>query len=41
MKIFGLGLLAVLVGVMVALPLAVRPLAALIATPLQAARPAR
>ena len=30
MKVFGLGLLAALVGVMVALPLAVRPLAALI-----------
>ena len=35
MKIFGVGLLALLVGVMVALPLAVRPLAALIGTPLK------
>ena len=35
MKIFGVGLLAVLVGVMVSLPLAVRPLAAVIATPLK------
>ena len=35
MKVFGLGLLAALVGVMVSLPLAVRPLAALIATPLK------
>ena len=35
MKVFGAGLLAVLVGVMVSLPLAVRPLAALIATPLK------
>ena len=34
MKLFGLGLVAALVGVMVSLPLAVRPLAALIATPL-------
>ena len=33
--IFGAGLLAALVGVMVALPLAVRPLAALIGTPLK------
>ena len=32
MKVFGLGLLAAMVGVMVALPLAVRPLAAAIAT---------
>jgi putative ABC transport system permease protein len=35
MRIFGVGLLALIVGVMVALPLAVRPLAALIATPLK------
>ena len=35
MKLFGFGLVAVLVGVMVALPLAVRPLAAVIATPLK------
>ena len=35
MKIFGVGLLAVLVGVMVSLPLAVRPLTTLIATPLK------
>jgi putative ABC transport system permease protein len=35
MKLFGLGLLAGMVGVMVALPLAVRPLAALIATPMR------
>jgi putative ABC transport system permease protein len=35
MKVFGVGLLAVLVGVMVSLPLAVRPLAAVIATPLK------
>ena len=35
MKIFGVGLFAVLVGVMVSLPLAVRPLAAVIATPLK------
>ena len=35
MKVFGLGLVAALVGVMVSLPLAVRPLAALIATPLR------
>jgi putative ABC transport system permease protein len=35
MKIFGIGLLAALVGVMVAMPLAVRPLAALIAAPLR------
>ena len=35
MKIFGAGLLATLVGVMVSLPLAVRPLAAVIATPLK------
>ena len=35
MKIFGVGLLAMLVGVMVSLPLAVRPLAAVIATPLK------
>ena len=35
MKLFGLGLLAAMVGVMVALPLAVRPLAALIATPMR------
>ena len=41
MKLFGLGLVAALVGVMVSLPLAVRPLAALIATPLRAARHAR
>jgi putative ABC transport system permease protein len=35
MLVFGLGLLAALVGVIVALPLAVRPLSALIATPLR------
>jgi putative ABC transport system permease protein len=35
MRIFGAGLLAALVGVIVALPLAVRPLAALIGTPLK------
>ncbi len=35
MKLFGGGLVAVLVGVMVAMPLAVRPLAAIIATPLK------
>ena len=35
MKVFGLGLVLALVGVMVSLPLAVRPLAALIATPLR------
>jgi putative ABC transport system permease protein len=35
MKVFGLGLVASLVGVMVALPLAVRPLAALISAPLR------
>jgi putative ABC transport system permease protein len=35
MKLFGLGLLASLVGVIVALPIAVRPLAALIAAPLR------
>ena len=35
MKLFGLGLVAAMVGVMVALPLAVRPLAALIATPMR------
>ena len=35
MKIFGAGLLVTLVGVMVSLPLAVRPLAAVIATPLK------
>lgn len=34
-KVFGLGLLAVMVGVLVALPLAVRPLAAAIAAPLR------
>ena len=34
-EVFGLGLVAALVGVMVALPLAVRPLAALIAAPLR------
>jgi putative ABC transport system permease protein len=33
MKMFGVGLVAALVGVMVSLPLAVRPLAALIAAP--------
>ena len=33
--VFGLGLLAAMVGVMIALPLAVRPLAAAIATPLR------
>ena len=41
MKVFGLGLLAAMVGVMVALPLAVRPLAAAIAAPAAVARPAR
>ena len=35
MRLFGIGLVAALVGVMVSLPLAVRPLAALIATPLK------
>ena len=35
MKVFGLGLVAVLVGVMVSLPFAVRPLAALIGAPLR------
>ena len=35
MKVFGIGLVASLVGVMVALPLAVRPLASAIATPLK------
>jgi putative ABC transport system permease protein len=35
MKIFGLGLLAALVGVMVALPIVVRPLASAIAAPLK------
>ncbi|MET0837748.1 MAG: ABC transporter permease, partial [Marmoricola sp.] len=35
MKVFGLGLVVALAGVMVSLPLAVRPLAALIATPLR------
>jgi putative ABC transport system permease protein len=35
MKVFGLGLVAAMIGVMIALPLAVRPLAALIATPLR------
>ena len=35
MKLFGLGLVAGMVGVMVALPLAVRPLAALIAAPMR------
>ncbi len=35
MKVFGLGLVLALVGVMVSLPLAVRPLAALIAKPLR------
>src|SRR3954454_6714143 len=34
-KVFGLGLLAVMVGVLIALPLAVRPLAAAIAAPLR------
>ena len=34
-KVFGLGLLAAMVGVLVALPLAVRPLAAAIAAPLR------
>ena len=38
---FGVGLVAVLVGVMVSLPFAVRPLAALIAEPLRLARAAR
>src|SRR3954453_19721611 len=35
MKLFALGLVAAMVGVMVSLPLAVRPLAALIATPMR------
>jgi putative ABC transport system permease protein len=35
MKVFGLGLLAAMVGVMVVLPLAVRPLASAIAAPLK------
>jgi putative ABC transport system permease protein len=35
MKLFGLGLVAALVGVIVSLPLAVRPLAALIAAPMR------
>ncbi len=35
MKVFGLGLVATLVGVLTALPVAVRPLAALIAKPMQ------
>ena len=35
MKIFALGLFAAMVGVMIALPLAVRPLAAAVATPLR------
>ena len=35
MKLFGLGLLAVMVGVMIALPIVVRPLAAAIAAPLR------
>jgi len=35
MKVFGLGLLAAMVGVMISLPMAVRPLAALISTPLK------
>ena len=35
MKVFGVGILALLVGVMVALPLAVRPLTSLIAAPLK------
>ena len=35
MKLFGLGLVAALLGVMVSLPLAVRPLAALIAAPMK------
>ncbi len=35
MKLFGLGLVAAMVGVMIALPVAVRPLAAAIATPLK------
>jgi putative ABC transport system permease protein len=35
MKLFGLGLVAALLGVIVSLPLAVRPLAALIATPMK------
>src|SRR5262249_14461843 len=35
MKLFGLGLAASMVGVIIALPVAVRPLAALIATPLR------
>ncbi len=34
-KVFGIGLLAAMVGVLVALPLAVRPLAALVAAPLK------
>jgi putative ABC transport system permease protein len=35
MKLFGIGLVAAIVGVIVSLPLSVRPLAALIATPLR------
>ena len=35
MKVFGLGLVAAMAGVMVALPMAVRPLASAIATPLK------
>ena len=35
MKVFGLGLFAAMVGVMVALPLAVRPLASVVASPLR------
>jgi putative ABC transport system permease protein len=35
MKVFGLGLVAAMVGVIIALPFAVRPLAAAIATPLR------
>ena len=34
-KVFGLGLLAAMVGVLVALPVAVRPLAAVVAAPLK------
>jgi putative ABC transport system permease protein len=35
MKLFGIGLVAVLLGVIISLPLAVRPLSALIATPMK------
>jgi putative ABC transport system permease protein len=35
MKVFGLGLVAAMIGVMISLPMAVRPLASLISTPLK------